>query len=246
MNKIKSIIGRCYWLYPIVQQLYHAIRKFFETRIIGTKIQQIIWQTRHLREGENWIKTYLNSVQHPHRLLLTNKIIHYQPMESILEIGCNAGPNLILLSTKIPSTALHGIDISKKSIEMGNIYIKEKEIKNIHLTYGKAHNLKQFDNKCFDAVFSDAALIYIGPDLIFKVIDEILRITKKVCIFNEWHSDSINKTSYYHQGHWVHNYRKIFLLHNISENSIRVNKIPNDLFNDSSWSQFGNIIEVIL
>lgn len=246
MNSLKSLLRKWPWLYHVIQRWYHSIRRFLETKMIGTKGQQLIWQTRHLRDGDTWIKGYLESVHHPHRLLLAKTILGYAPLDSILEIGCSSGPNLILLSGLLPSTSLYGIDISNKSIEIGNEYIRKEGLVNIHLSSGKAHQLSQFPDKSMDAVFCDAALIYIGHDLIHKVVSEILRITRKVCIFNEWHGDAIRNESSYHMGHWVHNYKRLFTSHGIQESSIKSTKIPDEIFGDPGWSQFGNIVEVIL
>lgn len=78
---------------------------------LGTQVREREWATRHLRKGErerddwgkgsnDWIKGYWDSQDHPHRPFLIERISKFSP-NSILEIGCNCGPNLHLLAKKI-------------------------------------------------------------------------------------------------------------------------------------------------
>ena len=59
------------------------------------------------------------SVAHPHRGFLISRIEKHGPFRNVLEIGCNAGQNLLLLARKFPQTEFYGIDINPRFIEAG-------------------------------------------------------------------------------------------------------------------------------
>lgn len=62
----------------------------------GTVIDEIFWRFR----SYEWAKAHLSpeSINHPHRNFLIEKIARHVPFESILEVGCASGPNLALLA----------------------------------------------------------------------------------------------------------------------------------------------------
>jgi ubiquinone/menaquinone biosynthesis C-methylase UbiE len=227
-------------MYKVIQKIYYSIRKIIETHITGTSLQECIWKTRHITKGKAWAEGYSDTIDHPHRKLVINKILKYAPFRNILEVGCNMGPNLILLSRELKNVQLYGIDINSYAVEVGKSYFKQNGIKNIQLMAGKAHKLNRFGNKFFDVSFTDATLIYIGPDRITKVLKEMERITRKVLIFNEWHTEFDQQ---YYDGHWVYNYKKL-IRDNFPEAEIIINKLPISAWNDVTWNKFGAIIEI--
>lgn len=144
------------------------------------------WSNRHLYDGEDWIEGYWRSRNHPHRSFLVERICKFSP-NSVLEIGCACGPNLYHIAKKFPDAEVRGIDINPIAVEKGNEYFQQGAISNVKLEVGKAQELKQFADKSFDVVFTDAVLIYISPDEIKQVVKEIFRIGR-VLVLNEWHT----------------------------------------------------------
>jgi len=144
------------------------------------------WATRHLLEGDAWIENYWKSRDHPHRCFLVEKICQHSLIRRVLEIGCGCGANLYNLAKKFPSAEILGIDVNPVAVKRGNELLKKEGIFNVQLTVGKAQELKQFADKSFDVVFTDAVLIYIPPDEINKVVKEMLRVGI-VLVLNEWH-----------------------------------------------------------
>jgi len=143
------------------------------------------WSTRHLYE-EDWIESYWRSRDHPHRSFLVERISKFFP-NSVLEIGCACGPNLYHIAKKFPNAEVKGIDINPMAVQKGNGWFKEEGIFNVKLEVGSAQELKQFADKSFDVVFTDAVLIYISPEDIKQVVKEMLRIGR-IIVLNEWHS----------------------------------------------------------
>ena len=200
-EQLKHLLEKWPALYRLIAKgyTYSALRfRYLKYLLSGTKAIEKEWATRHLREGEkerddwgegsgDWIKGYQGSQNHPHRPFLVKTISKYNP-SSILEIGCNCGPNLYLLAKKFPDAEIIGIDINPIAVQKGNEWLAQEDISNVELLEGKADELKQFQDKSFDAVFTDAVLIYIGPDKIKDVMKEMIRIARKALILMEWHS----------------------------------------------------------
>lgn len=144
------------------------------------------WATRHQLEGDAWIENYWKSRDHPHRFFLVERICQHSLIRRVLEIGCGPGANLYNLAKKLPNAEILGIDVNPVAVKRGNELLKTEGIRNVQLEVGKAQELKEFANKSFDVVFTDAVLIYISPDEINRVVEEMLRVGI-VLVLNEWH-----------------------------------------------------------
>jgi ubiquinone/menaquinone biosynthesis C-methylase UbiE len=176
------------------------------------------------------------------------EIEEYLPISSILEIGSNCGPNLYLVSKKMPTAKIVGIDINKRAIEVGKEKFKRENIENVELSVSKADDLTRFQSNSFDVVLTDAVLIYIGPDKIRKIIMDMIRIAKKAIILVEQHTEEETDNEglgIYHSGLWRRNYR-ILLRQFVSEDKLRFVKIPDKSWEDKEWKRSGYIIKVNL
>jgi ubiquinone/menaquinone biosynthesis C-methylase UbiE len=243
-------------LYCLAERIYFALKPIhLKELIVGTKAREKEWATRHLRRNEcddwgngsgDWIKSYWNSQNHSHRPFLMEKISTFSPISSILEIGCNCGPNLYLLAKKFPDAQIRGIDINPMAVQNGNEWLAQEGISNVRLLVGKADDLGEFQDKSFDIVFTDAVLIYIGPDKIKKVIQGMLRIARKALILFEWHSfDSAADPRGVFVGHWMRDYATLLKEFAPQEN-IYITKMPEELWADKYWQKYGGIVEVDL
>jgi ubiquinone/menaquinone biosynthesis C-methylase UbiE len=229
--------------------------------VIGTKALEHEWQTRHLHTGndwgvthyqgqsDEWVLSYWDSRDHSHRSFLIERISACSPIKSILEIGCNCGPNLYLLAKKFPNAEIQGIDINPIAVEKGRELLLKAGITNVKLSVGKADELNQFKDQSFDVVFTDAVLIYVGPDIIEKVLCEIVRITRKNIVLVERQCDNQfsgrKELGIRFGGCWERNY--INLLRKISPSAIiKYRKINSTIWPDERWSQSGVVIEIDL
>jgi len=251
-DKFISILKQWPFIHRFVKVCYWKIRSYQEI-LLGTEIQEKYWQKRHLlkkgdwQENEDWVMGYWDSKVHPHRRFLIERIFRYSPL-SILEVGSNCGPNLYLLAKRNPQLKLVGIDINAKAIRVGKRLFGQEGISNVELLVGKTNALHQISDKSFDIVFTDAVLMYVGPDKIKKVVKEMFRISRKALIFLEWHENSEKDPKglgIYHFGHWKRNHINL-LKEFVRENQIHIEKIPEELWPGKYWNQLGYIIEVIL
>jgi len=226
------------------------MRKFLKNikklinKLFGTFGDELYWRFRHLFADPKWAENYIseNSISHAHRQFLIDKIAAYAPIENILEIGCASGPNLYLLKKRFPNIKTFGIDISKYAVRVGQEWFNNEKITDFKFSEGKADDLREFSDKSIDIIFTDAILIYIGPEKIRKVIKEIMRVARKAVILNERH-DSSTFCSY--KDHWIYNYEAL-LSNFINIEKIMITKIPKELWPVEGWKEFGAVIEAVL
>ena len=229
--------------------------------LIGTRAREREWATRHLRkgndwrntqhlgEGDEWVMSYWDSREHPHRPFLIERIFKFSP-SSILEIGCNCGPNLYLIAKRFPDVKIRGIDINPMAVQKGNEWLAQEGVSNVKLSVSKADELGQFQDKSFDVVFTDAILIYIGPDKIKKVMKEMIRITRRALILLEWNcfkpqGKDPNGLGVYQYGAWKRDYVAL-LRQFVPEAQIHVTKIPKEIWPSEEWQELGAVIEVVV
>lgn len=263
-EKIKKLLKRCPSLYNLANRLYASLSNpyIFAERIVCTKAREREWATRHLRKGndwgnkqhfgqnDEWVLSYWESQNHPHRTLLLDKIAEFSRISSVLEIGCNCGPNLHLLAQKYPDIMIRGIDINPIAVETENRYLSSGNSPNVHISLGRADDLSQFQDKTFDVVFTDAVLIYIGPDKIQQTIQEMIRVARKGLVLVERHCFEPNNRDNYGLGSrpyglWQRDYRKL-LKELAPQAQIQITKITKDMWHDSGWQETGAVIEVVL
>ena len=252
-ERLKTCLRKWPTAFSLLRRVYHAVRiQYLMELLFGTKVREKEWATRHLRESntENWIKGYWDSQTHPHRQLLVEKIDAFSPICSILEIGCNSGPNLALLAKKFPNAEMVGIDINPLAVERGKQWLAKEGILNVRLNVGKADELQGCPDDGFDVVFTDAVLIYVGPDKIRKVVREMLRVARKALVLVEWNlidarDNARSGLGVYHYGFWTRNYAAL-LKQFVREDQLRVTKIPEGVWPVDGWKEFGYVIEVIM
>ena len=216
-------------IYRLLRWIYWKNFELLE-RIFGTNFTRIIW--KHAKtEG------YLASINHSHRRMLLEIIKKYNP-QSVLEIGCSGGTNLYLIGKELPACKIFGTDINQRAVEVGKkLFGKQKMESNLLV----ADIEKQpFPDKNFDIVLTDAVLIYVGPDRIKRVVDEMKRLAKKAIIMVERHNDGDSASGKWYENICRRNYKKLFMGHKTI-----FTKIPSEIWG-GDWGRDGCIIEVIL
>lgn len=253
-ERIKYFLEKWPALYSFVAKGYARFR-YLEVFLLGTRVKERQWATRHLRKGErrrdDWgkgsndgIKGYRDSRNHLHRPFLIEAISKFNP-SSILEIGCNCGPNLYLLAKKFPDAEIIGIDINPVAVQKGNEWFAQEGISNIKLLESKADELEQFHDKSFDVVFTWAVLILVRLDKIKEVMKEMIRITRKRLIILEMYGKDKNKgLGFYHGIYWKRDYVALLrqFIPDFPEDKIHITKFPEDLWNPGGG---GTLVEFI-
>ena len=220
-----------------------------DPRRFSTAAQMRFWARRHRRPGgdwgpggADWIEAYWRSMCHPHRRFLLERIGAYSPLGSALEVGCNCGPNLFLLARKYPCARLTGIDVNKAAVERGNELLYQKNVANARLLTGRADDLSGFPDRGFDVVFSDAVLMYVGPDRVEASLREMLRAASRAVILLE-QQDATSASGYYTGGKWRRDY--ISLVRTLAPSSrIEATPLNGSVWPDDGWARCGALIEV--
>jgi len=76
----------------LIKLQLRKIQELLERNIFGGFLQRLIWGFKHLYQRD-WTNTSLESKDLFHRDQLTSVIASFKKVESVLEIGCAAGPN---------------------------------------------------------------------------------------------------------------------------------------------------------
>jgi len=230
-------------------------------RIIGTRAREHEWATlhyykssdlsgKHYDKRDEWVLDYWDSRDHSHRTFLLEKIAGFSPVSSVLEIGCNCGPNLYLVARRFPDSQIHGIDINPVAIQKGRELFAAAGITNVNLSVHKADELGQFPDKSFDVVFTDAVLIYIGRDKIRKVIAEMVRVARKGLVLLERYNFGPEQRDPYGLGIrrndlWLRNYATLIKQFAPGAQA-QITRVTADIWPDKGWQETGAIIEVRL
>lgn len=209
-------------------------------RLGGTRFAEREWRNR-ANDPFYW-----ESRDHPHRDLLMRALADRAP-GSVLEIGCNTGPNLYRLARLFPTARLLGIDVSREAIAEGRRLFSEAGIENVELRLGTADDLAGIADRSMDVVFTDAVLIYVGRDKIDRVMAEMRRVAKKALILMEWHDPNAEAqgTYIYEKGYWKRDYVSLLKSY-FQGQDVKVTKISREVWDDDYWSEFGAMIEVSL
>jgi len=110
-----------------------------------------------------------------------SRILHSAPrVESIMELGCNIGLNLVALGKLNPGFKLNGYEINAESADVARGY-------GVDVTTGTILQKIPEDRK-YDLVFTSGVLIHINPDELGKVYDNLYSLSKKYVLVNEYYN----------------------------------------------------------
>ena len=95
------------------------------------------------------------------------------------------------------------MDISNYRMKMLNVI--NENIYKLKIKQHKINQIEKFDSK-FELVFTDAVLIYINPNIIIKILKQIINSSKKFILLHEL-TNIFNDKKINHL--YVHDYKKI-------------------------------------
>lgn len=246
-TSLKVFLRRLPWLDRRLKRLYYMLRELGERHVIGTRLQEWLWKRRSLGSGDSTEDEYAESLTHPHRPLLLAAIGEQGPLESILEVGCGPGPNLHLISQILPHARLYGIDVNAQALAEGKARFRALGIENCEFECHNFEALRRYPDHSIDLVFTNAVLMYAGPDRIRGVLREIVRVARKAAIFSEWHQPGEQKhhagqpAARYHYGHWIYDYADL-LSEFLTPERVTIIRYAEGIWADANWKAFGCLI----
>ena len=239
---IKRFLQRWPSLYQSTQRAYYGTLYRVEQHLLGTHLHELMWRYRSIDEFKP------QSLAHPHRTHLVERLRSRSPFTSILEVGCSAGANLVLLAKAFPRVSLHGVDLNPRAIREARRLIQIGDLPGASVSVGHADDLRTFPDQSVDIVLTDATLMYVGSDKICATLDELVRVGRRAVLVNEWHLFdplSAAETSRWYDAHWVHDYRRL-LARLPRVRSVRIERPSIGMWGPGGWEEYGAFIEAEL
>ncbi|HYM22023.1 MAG TPA: class I SAM-dependent methyltransferase [Vicinamibacterales bacterium] len=138
-----------------------------------------------LQNVEHAARFYWESVDDPQRFWV-QEAVALVGAESVLEVGCQCGPNLRALAQHWPSMRLDGVDVNRPAIEHGRRFAGDAGLSNITFHEGALPGaLANWATGSVDVVLSVYCLAYINPHDIVDTVEALLRIARKGIILIE-------------------------------------------------------------
>ena len=115
------------------------------------------------------------------------------PITSALEVGCGQGGNLRWLVDRLPPGETWGLDVNEASLERA-----AQAAPGARLIRGTARSLP-FADRSFDLVFTVGVLIHQPDEDLGRVMDEVVRCSRRYVLAAEYHADEIAELRYHGQ-----------------------------------------------
>lgn len=131
--------------------------------------------------GDDFIKRNSDTKYFEKRKSFFELIIKKYNIKSILEVGCNIGGNLKIISEIDPNIKLTAIEPNKKAISLAR-----KNVPTAEIIDGNIFN-SSIDRK-FDLVFTSVVLIHIADQDLPKALEKIYKASKKYILAIEYYS----------------------------------------------------------
>ena len=111
--------------------------------------------------------------------------------QSVLEVGCNIGRNLVALKNFI--SEIHAVDPNAEAIK---VVKNNPDLADVKANVGHGLDLA-YDNQSIDLVFTSGVLIHVSPDDLGKVVDEVYRVSKRYILCVEYFSHQPTEVNYH-------------------------------------------------
>ena len=131
-------------------------------------------------QGHQFLKKLGKKRLRPGGVTGTNFLLahtNFKPGDSVLEVACNRGVNLLELAGKYPATAFIGIDVDKTSIQEATEVAVKKGFKNIKFLRADAFHL-EFPDNSFDYVINEAMLTMCSNKSKDRALKQYFRVLK--------------------------------------------------------------------
>jgi SAM-dependent methyltransferase len=140
------------------RQVRNATRRL-RLAAAGKEVSEGVWRKRG---GEDWVEAYWSDVHSPRRDCIIDAMrTSFGTPASVLDVGCNAGPNLRRIAAEFPGCRLVGFDINQEAIDGATRRFAASGI-DAKLSVGSYYDvLPALPTSSIDVVVSSYALAYI-------------------------------------------------------------------------------------
>ena len=238
MNLKKKLRTNFPLLFSCLKSIYHFIRHSIERSYFGPLMNSFFWRF--------WQPSVLtsdgfdiHSSGYPHRATLISLLGEIDHKDSLLDIGCGFGANIININKTFPHLQITGLDINPKMLAQLGLFIEDNKLQNIRLQRHNLNNLLPFADNSFDIIIADAVLMFIPNNKIDFVLSELVRVSKNAIIIHDFSCRKIRGSKYL-GGRWVHNYFE--RLTKFSAHTALDERHTE--FSGPTWSKFGKFVIV--
>lgn len=112
------------------------------------------------------------------------------PVQTVLEIGCGQGGNLVPLARLLPARQIWGIDVNETALARAR-----QNAPGTNPVYALARALP-FRDGAFDLVYTTGVLIHQPDEDLLAVTDEIVRVSGRFILCGEYHADEPVELAY--------------------------------------------------
>jgi len=125
--------------------------------------------------------------------------------QTILEVGCGPGANLVALSELLPETAISAVEPNGEARQ-----IALNRCTKVTICEGSTEKLDWPDSS-FDLVMTAGVLIHVSPDKLKDSMSEIARVTKKYVLCIEYFAPQSEPVMYHGDVRlWRNNFGKLY------------------------------------
>ena len=223
---LKTILKALYWF---MQRLARWL--------VGTRLDT--WRWKFMVSGDEYAR-FSPSHNHPHRSWFAHKVMAIKPKPAtILEFGCGPGDNLTALRDAGFAGSYIGLDVNAKVIDNAKAQFADDAAARFSVSTNDT--LTQMAENSVDLIMTDAVLLYIGPDQIADVIGQMLRVSRSGLCLIEMHDPSASGAGSYSRDGFLRNYQHLAAP---LDASVRLQKLPTDIWPTGRWPQFGHLIKI--
>jgi hypothetical protein len=191
------------------------------------EVSERVWLRRG---GEDWVAGYWDDDHSPRRdRLIEVARATFGTPSSVLDIGCNAAPNLRRVAAEFPGCRLAGFDINVEAIAGARRRFAEAGIA-VDLSVGSYYDLlPATPSDSVDIVISSFALAYVPPANLPAVLADVLRIAVRGLVLAEPHSldggrvAGVLTVPWYD---WRHDYADTLVQLGVARSRIEVSDLP--------------------
>lgn len=204
------------------------------TQAGGRDLPETWWRKR---SGDEWTDTYWNDDRSPRRDHIIDAIRStFGTPVSVLDVGCNAGPNLRRIAAEFPGCQLSGFDVNHEAIDVAARRFSDAGI-DVELSVGSFYDvLPRVATDLVDVVVSSYSLAYVPPANLREVLAELVRIARRGLVLAEPMAFSGTRsagvlTVPWHD--WRHDYAAALIAVGVPSGGVAVFDVPVPGANDS-------------
>lgn len=174
---------------PSWRQAALRVRNAVRRLRMGAATKEVSERVWRRRGGDDWVAGYWADDHSPRRDRLIEALRRtFGAPSSVLDIGCNAAPNLRRIAAEFPACHLAGFDINEEAIAGARLRFADAGIA-ADLTVGSYYDiLPATPSDSTDVVISSFALAYVPPANLPAVLDDLVRIAVRGLVLAEPHA----------------------------------------------------------